>query len=115
MTLRERFMAKVEISDGCWPWLGSKTAKGYGRIQTGLRSPAGHYAPVPAHRVAYELFIGPIPEGLHVDHLCKNPGCVNPAHLEPVTNRENVERWHSVQCRNGHARTPENTWVSPSS
>ena len=72
----------------------------------------------PAHRVAYELMRGPIPDGLTLDHLCRNVGCVNPDHLEPVTMKENILRGYSPaaqaarrdECAHGHAYTPENTY-----
>lgn len=89
-TLLERLMAKVERAVGpldCWEWTGFKNKLGYGRFYVdranGIRQ---------AHRVSYELHVGPIPDGLVIDHLCRNPGCVNPGHLEPVTNAENVRR-----------------------
>ncbi len=65
-----------------------------------------------AHRVAYELAIGPVPDGLVVDHLCFNRACVRPGHLEPVTQQENVMRART-HCRKGHEFTPENTYVRP--
>lgn len=83
-----RFWAKVQRddADGCWEWLSKRDHGGYGRFNLSRsRSRA-------AHRVAYELTMGPIPDGLTIDHLCRNRGCVNPAHLEPVTQRENVRR-----------------------
>lgn len=66
--------------DGCWTWLGS--ADRYGRMSNAY-----------AHRVAYEVFVGPIPSGLTIDHLCFNTLCANPAHLEPVTQEENSRRY----------------------
>lgn len=87
--LEERFWEKVEKRgpDECWEW-GGTVADGYGRFREG----GFGSSPVRAHRVAYKLLVGPIPEGLVLDHLCENRGCVNPAHLEPVTNRENLRR-----------------------
>lgn len=82
----------------CWEWQGNKR-KGYGRFWNGSRL-------VPAHRVSYELLVGPLPESLVPDHLCRNPGCVNPSHLEPVTRSENQQRGLQgklyVECKRGH-------------
>src|SRR6266496_2265386 len=87
-----RFWAKVDRSGGsraCWLWTGKTGRDGYGRIGLGGR---GALVRVRAHRFAYELLIGPIPDGLQIDHLCRVRHCVNPAHLEPVTQRENILR-----------------------
>lgn len=81
---RERFWAKVDRSGDCWIWTGSKTQNGYGSC---------HFVgETLAHRWAYREFVGEIPEGLHIDHLCRVRDCVNPAHLEAVTQRENNDR-----------------------
>lgn len=73
----------------CWTWQGHLDQGGYGR----LTMDGGHRAlKRRAHRCMYELLVGPIPDGLQLDHLCSNPSCVNPTHLEPVTNRENTIR-----------------------
>lgn len=74
----------VEEETGCWVWQRS-TSRGYGYVTRGGRC-------VPAHRWYYEHLVGPIPEGLELDHLCRNPPCVNPDHLEPVTHAENMRR-----------------------
>lgn len=81
-----RFWAKVTRTDGCWHWNGAKNSpKGYGRFDAnGVR-----YV---AHRYAYERTVGPIPDGLQLDHLCKNRMCVNPAHVEAITEREHGRR-----------------------
>ena len=107
-SLSDRFWSKVAKTDSCWEWQGSKDRKGYGRIH--LKG-----FPQLAHRVAYELLIGQIPEGLTLDHLCCNPPCVNPAHLEPVTNEENLRRWYSniPACPKGHPYTEANTYRDP--
>ena len=81
----ERFMQRGE-PDECWPWLGGIDGRGYGCAA------AGNGRAVKAHRLAYQLLVGPIPEGLELDHLCRNRVCCNPVHLEPVTHRENLRR-----------------------
>lgn len=101
-TLDQRYWSKVDRSGGdnaCWLWTAF-TQKGYGRFEG-----------VVAHRVAYELLVGPIPDGLQLDHLCRVRQCVNPAHLEPVTNAENARRAAVARthCVHGHEFTPENT------
>lgn len=95
-TSLERFLAHIEHADsGCWVWTGSISTTGYGR-----------YKNYQAHRVTYELWVGPIPEGLQIDHLCRNTRCVNPEHLEPVTPAVNVQRgWDAnrrTHCKRGH-------------
>lgn len=88
---------------GCWVWTAGKSKLGYGRIRWEGRAAF-------AHRVVYEIVVGPIPEGLELDHLCRNPSCVNPQHLEPVTHAENVRRGESISsihrakthCPRGH-------------
>lgn len=111
----ERFAEKwmPEPNSGCWLWLAGVNNKGYAQIPVGLSVSA------PAHRVAYELYRGPIPDGLFIDHLCRTRSCVNPWHLEPVTNRENLMRGfgaaainaRKTHCDQGHEFTPANTYV----
>jgi hypothetical protein len=85
-SLYERWASKVTRTDGCWLWTGSTLKNGYGNLMgTDGRN---QYA----HRVAHVLFIGPIPEGYEVDHLCRVRNCVKPAHLEAVTRQENLRR-----------------------
>lgn len=112
--VRERFEAKVgQRGEGCWEWTGSRSAAtGYGMFA--LRHPDGTWKPTTAHRVAHDLYIGPVPSGLVVDHLCRNRGCVNPAHLEAVTQRTNVLRGEhpsavairTGRCKRGHDLSP---------
>ena len=93
------FDAKVSPPDqnGCWNWTGSKL-RGYGQFGVNQKT---RYA----HRISYERHRGLIPEGMDLDHLCRNPGCVNPDHLEPVTHRENLLRSESVAGRNARKIT----------
>ena len=86
MTAEERFWANVDRSESCWLWTGS-LSRGYGQVMM-------HGRMVRAHRYAYELLVGSIPTGLTIDHLCHVKNCVNPAHLEPVTQSENMRRAH---------------------
>ena len=81
-SIEERFWVKVEFTDSCWWWLASANQAGYGSFWLSGRL-------VRAHRWAYTYFNGPIPPDRELDHLCRNPPCVNPAHLEVVTHREN--------------------------
>lgn len=107
----ERFWAKVYFppcEDDCWTWTGSLN-RGYGIFNS-------RQAHLLAHRVAYTLLIGPVPEGLELDHLCRNRACLNPAHLEPVTHQENMRRGlfgAATHCPQGHAYDEANTYVNP--
>ncbi len=108
----QRFWSKVDIvaPNACWNWKATKHAKGYGHIRVGNMI-------AKAHRIAYELTNGKIPKGLTIDHLCQNTSCVNPKHLEAVTNRENILRGNNLcarnarmtHCKNGHEFTEKNT------
>ena len=95
------------LESGCWVWNLHLDRKGYGRAT--YRGVAGSLA----HRIAYERLVGPVPEGMQLDHLCNNPRCVSPNHLEPVTNAENARRAAArrTHCQNGHEYTPANAYV----
>lgn len=117
---RERLRAKIEElsspepNTGCWLWLGPLTPAGYGQVWVGGRGTT-------AQRAAYEAFIGPIPPGLSIDHRCRVRCCVNPAHLEAMSIRENILRGtgtaarHAKQthCIHGHLLAGENLTIRP--
>lgn len=106
-----RFWGKVEFTGFCWLFT-SLGKGGYGRFFP------SQFVQMLAHRWAYENLVGPIPEGLELDHLCRVPACVNPDHLEPVTKAENRRRGLQgvlrTRCKNGHLQTPENIYTRPS-
>lgn len=113
MSPLDRIMARVVVTDaGCWQWTGPTTHNGYARVSVDGRNAM-------VHRVTYEHHVGPIPDGLDLDHLCRNRTCCNPDHLEPVTRRENLLRGDTVNarhatathCKHGHAFTIENTMI----
>lgn len=99
-------------ADGCWLWLGATMSNGYGQVAMSMGSgnTKRHFS---IHRWVYEFLVGPIPEGLDLDHLCRVRNCANPEHLEPVTRSENLFRAYDDACTRGHVRTPENTYVNP--
>jgi hypothetical protein len=108
--LAERFWAKVRKTETCWLWTANLNNSGYGLFWV-----AGVDDKVPAHRIAYELLIGPIPEGLTIDHLCRVRACVRPDHLEPVTHRENMLRGkhaRKMHCPKGHPYDVRNTFIT---
>lgn len=96
-----RFFSKVHMTDSCWVWTGA-TINGYGVLGGGR----GYYR-ARAHNVAYEQTVGPIPDGLELDHLCRNRACVRPDHLEPVTRAKNVRRAWAARGLGASAETRE--------
>lgn len=107
--LPSNFWAKVQVSaDGCWLWTGALNSRGYPCFGIRGRSQL-------AHRVAYWTLVAPIPAGMELDHLCRVPRCVNPAHLEPVTRAENVRRELAANlptnCPQGHPYDEANTMI----
>lgn len=110
VSVAARFWRHVDrASAGCWFWQGGMSTGGYGRFRLPDRT-------VKAHTVAYELLIGPVPRAQLLDHLCLNPPCVNPWHLDPVAERTNILRGTSptannarkVRCKRGHELPPPN-------
>lgn len=109
----ERFVLKDQ--DSCWEWIGYISPHGYGMF--GVHR-GGKWQKIGAHRISYELYVGPIPDGLQIDHLCRNRKCVNPKHIEAVTKRENLVRGLTVaarakntHCIRGHAFDGLNTRI----
>ena len=116
LSTEERFWQKVNKTSTCWLWVGAKDSYGYGHFR-----PGGRQATKKAHRWAYETLIGPIPPGLELDHLCRVRACVNPTHLEAVTQRENLLRsplvvttrnHRATYCKRGHEFSEVNTYIT---
>lgn len=108
---------KVNVLSGCWEWQGDHYMSGYGRIYYKGKQ-------VRAHRLSYEHYVGEIPSHLEIDHLCRNPSCVNPKHLEVVTRSENIKRGllpevlrqiqlRKTHCKHGHPYDESNTYKRP--
>ena len=111
-----RLLAKIEqLPSGCWQWKASKYPAGYGQMWNGSRVEQ-------AHRISFREFVGDIPDGCEIDHICRNRSCVNPEHLRAVTHRENMRASDSVMglnakkthCKRGHPLSGENLRVEQS-
>lgn len=122
----ERFWSKVDKQESCWLWTASLSHNGYGQFS--VTRPDGRSRTLKAHRYAYELLVGPIPDGAVIDHLCRVRHCVNPDHLDPVEEPENRLRALRVQrqrmseavagdlvthCLYGHPFDEANTYRPP--
>ena len=113
----DRILTKIDAAGPCWEWTGTvRSDNGYGQVSVDYRSTL-------AHRAVWEILVGPIPDGMTLDHLCRNRSCVNPDHLEVVTIGVNTGRspiavtavhGRKTHCLNGHAFTSENIYVIPS-
>lgn len=109
----ERFMTFVTQAGDCWEWTGTRDQDGYGMF-----SDRPKYRWITrSHRWSYEFFIADIPDGLDLDHLCRNRACVNPWHLEPVTNEVNARRGAEARrkdvCPASHPYDAQNTYINP--
>ena len=110
--VEDRFLEKVKKTETCWLWLGATNGVGYGQLWVHELAKTQL-----AHRIAYELYVVPVPFGFEIDHVCGVRHCVNPSHLEAVTHAENLRRARpplSPYCGAGHAFTEENTYWNPS-
>lgn len=110
--LPENIKLRIDITESCWIWTGYKQKSGYGQITVNRKS-------YKAHRLVYSLLVGEIPDGKQLDHLCRVRNCVNPDHLEPVTQAENIRRGESpwainskkTHCYKGHELTENNLYI----
>lgn len=113
--LQVRFWSFVVKTDTCWEWIGQVSNYGYGQFTDNYSQKKWM-----AHRFAYTMLVGPIPDGLVIDHLCRQRACVNPAHLEPVTHRVNAIRgngcsglnYRKTHCKHGHLFDAQNTHIT---
>lgn len=113
---KRRLFSRFTVGDGCWEWTaGVHHKEGYGQMQNYVTKKTGL-----AHRIMYELFVGPIPAGLQIDHLCRNRRCVRPDHMEVVTNEVNSLRGAGVaalnaritHCHRGHPFSGDNLYLA---
>jgi hypothetical protein len=120
-SVRDRvFKRLIPDDNGCLVFNGAKT-NGYGMVRGDISPGQRHAKQFYVHRLMYEWFVGPIPDGKVIDHLCRNRACANVAHLEAVTQRDNILRGEGLpaklarepnHCEKGHEYTPENTLIT---
>jgi hypothetical protein len=111
--LGARIARRLEVTPACWLWRGADNGAGYGQVAV---KHGGKWMPRYVHRLVFEALVAPIPDGLTLDHLCRNTRCANPAHLAVVTGTENIRRGSSPamviarsgKCAQGHPRDPQN-------
>jgi hypothetical protein len=117
LDMKTKLFQKINKSEnGCWNWTGAVFKKPYGNYGQMRVGRKGQDKIRRAHVLSYEVFVGKIPDGLELDHLCHNTLCVNPEHLEPVTHKENMKRRKDSNlpyCRHGHLYTLETTYIRP--
>lgn len=100
---------RIEVAEsGCWLWTGQVDGHGYGAVRLD-----GEREKIGAHRALWRLVVGPIDDGLELDHLCRVTLCLNPDHLEPVTHSENLRRMRGGLCYHGHEMTAANVYTNP--
>lgn len=109
INMREKILPSEESrynGSQCWEWLGATNSKGYGCVTNGKGKS------VLSHRTAYQIIVGEIPEGMTIDHLCRNKTCLNTDHLEPVTTQENTRRHYATvtHCKKGHELSGDNVY-----
>ncbi|MBX9587871.1 MAG: HNH endonuclease [Hyphomonadaceae bacterium] len=120
--LVQRLMFGIKLREECWEWTGARLKRGYGSIN--IRRRQGGRAGEVVHRLMYQLFVGGIPPGREIDHLCRNRICCNPVHLEAITREENIRRGagpallkalngNKTHCVRGHPFNQQNTYRRP--
>ena len=113
--LRERISKRTVVTEtGCWEWIGAKDRYGYGRMGFQVEGELRYFR---VHRISHEVFRSEIPQGLVIDHLCRNRACANPAHMEAISAKENIRRGlranlAKAECPKGHPYSIVNTYTS---